>query len=941
MISRLRRLSRTIGLSIERHGGGLAGLYAVARRSVQMTRALGIHGVIARLRAAARTPMSAPPPVDAHAFPAPAPLDRIQLKVGVMLHLFYPDLLDEFAEALAAMPVPYTLLVSVTDPDAVAQVETRFRDAPALQRLRIEVVPNRGRDLAPFLSTFRDDIMDLDVVAHLHSKKSLYTGSAQDAWRQYLVHALLGTPERIAWQLGMFVAEPRLGLVYPDSYEGVPLWAHTWLSNLDIATTLAARLDIGIRADGYLDVPMGAMFWARVNALRPLFDLQLSTEDFPEEAGQTDGTVQHALERLLVPVARSTGHVTGVLPGDGTLALTMEGGRNWQDYFALPLRDRIATAALDAELVSLDVFDTLVVRPFLSPDAARNCLARLVEVQLGVPDFVSLRARAEDRARVAADGRDPCLHEIYRAMAQLQADRALPTDAMLELEVATEARWLRPRTGVIDALSFAARGKRLVALSDMYMDAATLAHVLPRDAAQLPQAWYVSCETGWRKDRGDVWQALPRAVGVAPGRWLHVGDNERSDVQVPQWHGLLTPVHVLRPAALLEVVPGLRALRPRSHDGAWQDALWLGLVANHFADLANVDPSQLAPGITLSPDSLGYCVLGPLVLDYLTWLRRIALERGARRVLFLSREGHLLQRAYEYLCAAIPTSGSPVGEYFLASRQATGLASPSDVDQLRDIFTGTYNGTFEGLLRARLGSVATDAIRPLLDRAVLGRQVFLPEMADDIVAWLGPAHDALFRLSAAAREAYRAYWREHTLDEPVLLADIGYSGSIQRNLSRMLGCPLDGAYFALNARANVLADAGWATARYHDGRHAPAGDSLILRHDLLLESVLTAPAPQFAGFAMEGDLPVPRYAAADTTPEQWAVIALTHQGALRFVENACAAAGPLAGELGFSAEAVQIPLSCVGSGTWRAPWLQKLGVDDAFTGRGAVPATTG
>ncbi|MFC4726833.1 rhamnan synthesis F family protein [Coralloluteibacterium thermophilus] len=903
-----------------------------------MAKALGPRGVVARLRQATTPVPAAPPPPNTYAFGPPAALEAIQLEVGVMLHVFYADLLDEFAQALAAMPRPYTLLVSVTERDTAAVVERRFSGLPNLTRLRVEVVPNRGRDIAPFLTTFRDDILALDVVAHLHTKKSLYTGSVQDGWRRYLVHALFGDARRIGWQLGMFAAEPRLGLIYPDSYESVPLWAHTWLSNLEKARTLGHRLGVGVAAGSYLDFPAGSMFWARVDALRPLFDLGLETNEFPDEQGQVDGTLQHAIERLLVPVVRSRGYLAGVLPQGGTLTLATEGDRNWRTYFETPLGDRLRMAAIDAKLITVDVFDTLAVRPFLSADGARAYLARLAEAELAVEDFVSLRERAESRARSTLGGRDPTLREIYAALAAM--DPELPTEPLRILEETTEARLLQAREGVLDALSAAARGRRVAALSDMYLDASTLRAVLPSTAASLPSTWYVSCETGWRKDTGSAWTQLPKVEGLSNARWLHVGDNEQSDVQVPQWHGLLTPVHILRPGALLDVVPGLRPLRPQGVGaGDWCEQLRLGLVANHFANLADRTPHALAPRVVVSPDSFGYCVLGPLVLDYLAWLVRVATARGARRVLFLSREGHLLHRAFGILHATTPgLSDALQGHYLLASRQAAGLAAPATVEDLPDLFDGTYNGPLMGLLRARLGAKAAEETASLLAPRVLEQEIFLPEMHAEVVEMLSPAHATLLRLSAEARAAYRDYWQREAGAEPVLLADIGYSGTIQRHLAKMLGRPLDGAYFALNARAASLHGYGWAAGRYHDGRHPDAGPSTILRNDLLLESVLTAPHPQFAGFVADGAGYLPQHAAPDVAPEQWPIIAQTHEGALRFVRDACTCAAPLVAELEFDAEAVQIPLDCVGSGLWDAPWLHGLEVEDAFTGRGRVAA---
>src|SRR5207342_1394033 len=295
IIASLRRALDALNAVIRRHGGGVHGLRTVLARSVHIVRAIGLRGLLQRARLAGlAATVPAPPPVEIR-FQPPASIECVDLRVGVMAHMFYPDLAEEFASQLAVMPMPYTLLVSVVDEDAKNLVLQKFRELPNLASLQVRVVPNRGRDLAPFMVTFRDEILALDVVCHIHTKKSLYTGSEQGAWRRYLVSSLFGSPQRVTWILGTLAANPRLGIVYPESHAAVPLWAHTWLSNKDVARDLARRLGLAIESDGYIDFTAGSMFWARVDGLRQLFELDLTLADFPEETRQTDGTLHHAL----------------------------------------------------------------------------------------------------------------------------------------------------------------------------------------------------------------------------------------------------------------------------------------------------------------------------------------------------------------------------------------------------------------------------------------------------------------------------------------------------------------------------------------------------------------------------------------------------------------------------------------------------------------------
>lgn len=877
-------------------------------------------------------------PISGFSFPAPAPLESIHLKVGVVAHVFYADLIDEFVDQLSRIPVPFVLMVSVVTEADRQQALSKFSAIELMSELHVRLVPNRGRDLAPMLVTYRQEILSLDVVCHIHTKKSLYTGSEKKGWRQYLIESLLGSRSRVTWILGMFQATKELGMVYPESYRSVPLIAHTWLSNKEHARVLGEQLGIAIDGDAYLDFSTGSMFWVRVDALRPLFELGLDFDDFPEEKGQADGTLQHALERMLAQVVRHQRMIIGILPTDQTLRLDTEGARNWKTYFDLPVRDRISIGAIDASVISFDIFDTLVLRPFLRPSGARAYLAELVKQAFGVEDFLELRERAETAARQIA-GKDVDSRTVYETFARLTQGRDLPVAEIHALELATERRVLQPRRVVADAARHLGTiGKSVIAVSDMYLGKDALRSVLPEAVSTSLEEIYVSCDSGWRKDTCATWEQLPAHLGVDRKAWLHVGDNEHSDIQLPHDLGFLPPAHVLRPSALFDVVPALRPLR-LSHEQAahWPNQLMSGLIGNRLAELADTDPRAFDDTMTLhDPETLGYVVLGPMILDYLAWAHRTAIAESKEKILFLSREGYLLQQAYETMRSA---SGAhpPQGVYLLASRRGIGTPSIREIEDIDYLLDSTYTGTLYALLDARAGRGIADVARLMLGDALASKEVYLPEMRVALVEILRPLASRILEVAESERSAYLQYWNNQIGDSSVLLSDIGYAGTIQKHLSRLLGQNLGGVYFALTNRAADMANfGGWAKARYCDLREDSQARSPVLDHDLLLERFLTSPDGQFSHFEFrEHEL---HAVFAENTRRDFDLAHKVHRGANAFVTDVCSVVGPDIMTLEFDKAWVQRPLQCLGTGIWQSSALPStLAAEDYFTGRGEVP----
>jgi glycosyltransferase involved in cell wall biosynthesis len=240
------------------------------------------------------------------------------LRTAVHAHFYYTELIEGFLYKLSTNTARCDLLITTND-DAKARVLRAATDGFAQGQVDVRVAPNRGRDIAPLFAAYGVEIArNYDVVGHFHGKRSLGIDAIQpgigETWREFLWQHLIG--DRFPMMdiaLSYFAANDHLGLIFAEDPH-----LCDWSDNLAMAETLAARVGIDIPLPLFFEFPVGNMFWARPSALAPLLDLHLGWDDFPEEPVGEDGTIMHALERLLPFCAAKAGltfattHIPGI-----------------------------------------------------------------------------------------------------------------------------------------------------------------------------------------------------------------------------------------------------------------------------------------------------------------------------------------------------------------------------------------------------------------------------------------------------------------------------------------------------------------------------------------------------------------------------------------------------------------------------------------------------
>ena len=226
---------------------------------------------------------------------------KITSKIAIQFHIFYLDLLPEIYSYLKNIKIPYDLYIT-TDDNSKKNSITSFFDENKLknQKVEIQVVENRGRDIWPFIKQISPIYSNYDYIAHFHTKKSLHT-SLGDEWRKYLFNKIIGKNNFQRNVIAM-QEDSKIGFISTQPYMKIINSYYYNLHNDDfktIAKTLLNKLNINnFSSEEYENCwfPAGNMFIARTSAIHQLFDYPFTEKDFPDELGQINGTLQHIIE---------------------------------------------------------------------------------------------------------------------------------------------------------------------------------------------------------------------------------------------------------------------------------------------------------------------------------------------------------------------------------------------------------------------------------------------------------------------------------------------------------------------------------------------------------------------------------------------------------------------------------------------------------------------
>ncbi len=297
------------------------------------------------------------------------------------------------------------------------------------------------------------------------------------------------------------------------------------------------------------------------------------------------------------------------------------------------------------EVVSFDVFDTLITRTTATPKGIfalmqhqlnRNDLFSCINVYVR-ENFYIIRVESEAFLRkhyAAYKINEITFEEIYDYIQKNYALLDEEINLLKNLEIETERKNLTGIPENINKLKSAiVLGYKVIIISDIYHSSDTVRLFLTdKDEVFKDIPIYVSSEARCMKSSGELFEYVRIKEGINISKWRHIGDNVNSDINRAKEFGIDAEQYKYVQLKIYE-----KKLLER-----YQDNPFIQLALGTAKNVRNINKQN-------DKFDLGVSMGGVILYPYVNWVVEQSVKRGINRLYFVMRDGFVLKQMCDVL----------------------------------------------------------------------------------------------------------------------------------------------------------------------------------------------------------------------------------------------------------------------------------------------------
>ena len=521
------------------------------------------------------------------------------------------------------------------------------------------------------------------------------------------------------------------------------------------------------------------------------------------------------------------------------IAILSSSGQNMQQYFGIgPFsmehanhinsKKKLKEKIVQYDVISFDIFDTLLSRKIASPID----VFRLMETRTTYKNFHRIRRHAE---LICVNGN---IYEIYDKIKKILNIDDIEIKKLIELEISCEKEILTIRQDMLDLFEFAQKaGKKVVLTSDMYFTSNMLQVLLEQMGYSGMEKIYVSCE--YKTSKSSVLFKFVRQ-DYPNQNILHIGDNVQADIFAPSKYKI--------DVAWIKSESDLISESPIGRYRGWVKTLSDALLWGNITDILFNSPFEHneKPKIYIKNFmQFSRVFFEPFILKYFENLIEYLQQYKYDGVLFVARDGYILQKCYEILKEKNLLFGPP-SNYILCSRKLAIRSGMNTIDDLKTVLEFHNPECMDNPLYQLFGVSEAHISIHQSKEYLMSR---FPDIKEH---------------SKKTRQAYLAYFEYNNinLDNKYLVCELDGHGTSAYFLNKLFKKGI-GSYYLHRWHAQMEYEIG--SVSLYDYYDREKEYSSIFQYTTILESVITSDASSVVDMDIENG---PMYSIDSRTAEQ-------------------------------------------------------------------------